>query len=437
VSIRRASTSLFWNGTSFGSVTEVFIPAAGTTSWSYAMSAASFPTEESYTVHARATNNVGLTGFDTTTVTIDRTAPAAPTIGSGPTGTTAGADTFAFTGEAGATFECRLDAGSWTACTSPKTNGVLADGSHTFDVHAVDGAGNVGAAASRTWTTDGTAPASVTTFPVAATRYNNTTYNAGCGTATTSDICGSASDASSGVSKVEISVLRASTGLYLTGTTFTAASQNWITATGTTSWSYALAAATFPGDGTYTLFVRATDAVGNIGTTSTAFIIDRTQPTAVGFSTTNVSTVSKIDPGDSFTLTYSEAIAPGSIIAGWNGTTPQNVVVHGGGNGQAIDKLTIYNSGNTALLPLGTLSLGRTDYVGGNRTFGLAGSAILSTITMSGSSLTITLGTASALTTAAAGTGNVSWTPSALATDLAGNAAATTVYTETDNDTDF
>jgi hypothetical protein len=60
------------------------------------------------------------------------------------------------------------------------------------------------------------------------------------------------------------------------------------------------------------------------------------------------------------------------------------------------------------------------------------------TLTMSGSSFTITLGTPSGGgTTAAAGTANVSWTPSALATDLAGNPAATTVYTETDNDTDF
>jgi hypothetical protein len=232
-------------------------------------------------------------------------------------------------------------------------------------------------------------------------------------------------------------VQRASTGLYLTGTMFTAASQNWITATGTTSWSYALAAATFPGDGTYTSVVRATDAVGNAGTTSTAFVIDRTQPTAVGFSTTNVLTVSKLEPGDTFTLTYSEAVAPGSIIAGWNGTTTQNVVVRAAGSGQAIDKLTIYNSTNATLLPLGTVSLNRTDYVGGNRTFGLAGSATLSTLTTSGSSLTITLGTASSITTAAGAAANASWTPSALATDLAGNPAATTVYTETDLDADF
>jgi hypothetical protein len=437
VSIRNGATSLYWNGASFGSATEVFLPATGTTSWSYAMAAASFPTEGSYTLRARATNNVALTGFDTLTITIDRTAPAAPTITAGPTGTTAGADTFSFTAEAGATFECRLDGGTFAACTSPKTNGALVDGSHTFDVRAVDGAGNTGATTSRTWTIDGTAPTIATTFPVAATRYNNTTYNNGCGTAATGDLCGTAADAASGVATVEISVQRASTGLYLTGTTFSAASPNWITATGTTSWSYALAAATFPGDGTYTLVVRATDAVGNASTASTAFVIDRTQPTAVGFSTTNVSTASRLELGDTFTLTYSEAIAPGSIISGWNGTTTQNVVVHLAGSGQANDKLTIYDSTNLTLLPLGTVNLNRTDYVTGMRTFGLPGSATLSTLTISGSSLTIRLGTASAATTTAAAAGNASWTPNALTTDLAGNATATTVYTETDLDVDF
>jgi hypothetical protein len=230
---------------------------------------------------------------------------------------------------------------------------------------------------------------------------------------------------------------RVSTGLYLTGTTFSATSQTWLTATGTTSWSYALAAANFPGDGTYTMVVRATDAVGNASTTSRSFVIDRTAPTAAGFGTTNIATVSKIEAGDTFTLTYSEAVSPGSIIAGWNGITTQTIVVRATGNGQANDKLTIYDSTNTTLLPLGTVNLSRTDYVTGMKTFGAPGAATLTTLTMSGSSLTITLGTPSAAGTAAAAPGNASWTPSALVTDLAGTPAATTVYTETDLDTDF
>jgi hypothetical protein len=434
VSIQRASTLLYWNGTSFSSATEVYLPAVGTTSWSFAMASAGFPADDGYTIHARVTDNVGLTSVDTVGFNLDRTAPVAPTITSGPSGTTAGNDTFAFSGESGATFQCRLDAGTYTACTNPRSLGTLADGSHTFDVRAVDRAGNVGTATSRTWTVDATGPVIGTTFPAAGARLNNTTYTAGCSTATSGDICGTTSDSPSGVAKVEISLQRASTGLYLTGTTFSAASQTWITTTGTTSWTYALTAATFPADDTYTMVVRATDTVGNVSTSSRAFVIDRTKPIAAGVTTTNASTLRKLDLGDTFTLTWNEAINPASIIAGWNGTGSQPVVVRAT-NANNNDKLTVYNASNTTLLPLGTLGLKRSDYVTASMTFGLTGTP--STLTMSGNSVTITLGTPNGTPTVAAAAGNMSWTPATGAADLAGNASATTAYVETDNDSDF
>jgi hypothetical protein len=435
VSIQRESTQLFWDGSSFSSATEMHLPAVGSGSWSYALPASAFTGSESYTVRARASDSAGLTSVDSVSIAFDRTAPVAPTITSGPSGTTSGFDTFIFTGEPGARFECQLDAGSWATCTSPKTYESLADGPHTFAVRAVDTAGNTGAPTNRSWTVDATAPTVGITFPAAGGRYNDARYDAGC-VAATGDVCGTASD-TAGVAKVEVSVQRASTDLYLSGSTFGSQTPTWTMATGTTSWNYALAASTFPAGDTYRLFVRATDAVGNARTSSTAFVIDRTKPTASGFSTTNVlgGTVRKLEVKDTFTLTFSEPVDPGSIITGWNGTTTQTVVVRATGSGGSQDRLTVYAADNTTLLPLGTVNLNRTDYVAGATTFGLTGTP--STLTMSGAGLTVTLGTPSRTPGTAAGAANATWTPALGVLDLAGNAAAANAFTETDTDSDF
>ena len=88
------------------------------------------------------------------------TTPPDTTITSGPGGTTSATSaTFAFTAsETGSTFQCRVDAAAWSSCATPSTVGVAA-GTHTFDVRAIDVAGNVDATpATRSWTVDTTAP---------------------------------------------------------------------------------------------------------------------------------------------------------------------------------------------------------------------------------------------------------------------------------------
>ena len=71
----------YWNGSTFGSASQVFNVATGTTSWSYAFAATNFPTEVSYTVSVRMTDNVGNVSTSTTaTFTIDRTTPTVSTL---------------------------------------------------------------------------------------------------------------------------------------------------------------------------------------------------------------------------------------------------------------------------------------------------------------------------------------------------------------------
>ena len=58
-----------------------------------------------------------------------------------------------------AQFQCRLDGGDFTPCSSPQEFGDLPEGDHTFEVRAYDQYGNVdGSPAIYTWTVDVTAP---------------------------------------------------------------------------------------------------------------------------------------------------------------------------------------------------------------------------------------------------------------------------------------
>jgi glucose/arabinose dehydrogenase len=97
------------------------------------------------------------------------TDPPDTTISSGPSGTVSSTSaSFAFTSnESGSVFACRLDGGTWGACSSPKAYSALAAGAHTFEVRATDAAGNSDSTpASRTWTI---APAATYAQTVAGT----------------------------------------------------------------------------------------------------------------------------------------------------------------------------------------------------------------------------------------------------------------------------
>lgn len=94
------------------------------------------------------------------TWTIDSTAPDT-SIDSNPVNPSNNTSaTFDFHGDDGSgvvglTYQCKLDNGSFTSCTSPQTYSSLANGSHTFQVRAMDALSNTdGTPASYTWTVD-------------------------------------------------------------------------------------------------------------------------------------------------------------------------------------------------------------------------------------------------------------------------------------------
>jgi hypothetical protein len=182
--------------------------------------------------------------------------------------------------------------------------------------------------------------------------------------------------------------------------------------------------------------VSATDNASNGPTTGNFSVtVDNTVPSGSDVQTANgAATVVKAEPADTITFTFSEPIDPASVLAGWNGSSTSVVVRMINAALAQPDTLQVFNSANSAQLPLGTVDLGGAGYVGGltggeTALFGATGTA--STMTMTGSTITIVLGTASGQASTTALVNNtMAWTPSATATDRAGNASTTTVANE-------
>lgn len=92
-------------------------------------------------------------------------APPTPTITSGPSGTvTSTTATFQFTDSmSGVAFQCSLDGGAYSSCTSPKIYSGLSETAHTFAVRATTGSSDPSSAATWSWTVqDQTPPAAPT-----------------------------------------------------------------------------------------------------------------------------------------------------------------------------------------------------------------------------------------------------------------------------------
>lgn len=199
------------------------------------------PPDGPYQLIARATDNVGnTTDSAVILVNVDNTPPNT-SLDSKPSDPSNGSPSFSFGSDEPGTFECSLDGGPFTSCPSPDALSGLTTGSHTFDVRAVDRAGNKDATpASFTWTVDATPP-SVT--------FSSTPANP------TSSAAASFSFGASEPSTFECR---------LDGAAFAACSSP--------------RSLSGLADGSRTFEVRATDGVGNVGSASYTWTVDTTPP---------------------------------------------------------------------------------------------------------------------------------------------------------------
>jgi large repetitive protein len=207
---------------------------------------------KTYVVYANATDASGLSSVSANVknLTTGATAVAMPACASN---CTAGAVTYGY--------------------TSPTETGnaSITAGSKSYTITVTDKAGNA-TSVSPTVTIDNTAPTVATTFPTAA--YSGG-WSAGCSTPATADICGTVSDATSGIASVQVSLRQAAApSLYWSTTTssFSAAGELLMPTTVTLpNWTFPAAAAWFVTNSAYTIRTVATDGAANTATTSTTF----------------------------------------------------------------------------------------------------------------------------------------------------------------------
>ncbi len=322
-----------------------------------------------------ATNPNGASTSTDDTVTYDINAPNStidPPLPANPTAITSAS--FSFSGDDGsgsgvAGFECSLD-GGFSTCTSPQNYDSLGDGSHTFQVRAIDDAGNIDPTpATYTWVVDATAPnTTITSIPGNPTTSTDAhiIFNGddGTGTGVASFECALDGGFSACTSPQDFSSLSNGSHTFrvraidnVGNTDATPASFTWVvdtiapdtsiiggptnptngtvasftfggndgTGTGVASFECALdggfSACTSPQayssltPGSHTFQVRAIDVVGNTDATPASFtwVVDTTAPTAVITSTALDPTNTSPIP---VTITFSEPVYGfGSLVA--------------------------------------------------------------------------------------------------------------------------
>jgi Bacterial Ig domain len=423
-------------GTGVASVTYQYRANGSSGAWSTACTAAAtpfsctfatLPADGLYDLRAIATDGAGLTTTSAaiTARRVDTVIPSAAAItdpGSPLRGsvTLNGTGADAASGMASMRFEYKTSAGStWsTACTdttppSPFScawdTTALTDGSYDVRSVAIDAAGNVrNSTAVTARVVDNTRPVVSVTAP--GPFRTSTTVNA----TATDNVA---------VQSVAIQYAVSGSGSYTTLCTDTSSPYSC-------TWNAALLA-----DGAYDVRAIATDTAGNQTTSAVvSAYVNNTGPTGTDVQGTNGGVDDRLDAGDTVIFSYSTTMQASSILAGWNGASaPIKVRVNDGGTS---DSMQFYDNANTT--PLGLLATGTALAI--NIDHVTAPTVFNATIAMSGTNITVTIGSlvSGAVTSSPTGKNAMVWQTNAQALSSTGKPTLPTTVTESGaSDLDF
>ncbi len=366
VAIQNLNTGKWWTSTGFNSSSQTFNPASGGTTWNLPFAVSNLTSGDNYNVVAQATDSLKNLGTSTPVrfTYCNRTSKAPPTVaitypvnntsygtnwGGSITGTAV-----AGTGSTIAKVKVSLQQGSglcwagagdtytavcpnYVAVTNGTTTWSLlvpnsdlsSNDGYKVTAEAIDSYGNVGTSSPVSFSYATPPPTVTIAYPVNKTAYGTNWTGSITGTASTN------SGPTTNITGVSVAVENTTTSKWLAGTSFSGGSQSFQTASGTTSWSFAVSAKYLVSGDAYSVIAKATDSVGNTGTSALVSFTFNSSPPSVAitypmnnakYGSTNwggtITGTASSDSGTGATITgVSVAVENTSTKRWWNGSS--------------------------------------------------------------------------------------------------------------------
>ncbi len=174
------------------------------------------------------------------------------------------------------------------------------------------------------------------------------------------------------------------------------------------------------GAGSKSYSLALADSAGNSGNQSFSVTVDNGPFAGADFETANGSggTAGKAEKGDTVSFTFNKAPDPNSVVAGWNGSGTKAVTV------------SIADNSSNDTLSVSGATIGSVALQGNYTNSGKTTSFTASSMSVSGATVTIVLGTDSSGNAKTETSKNKPvWSPSASNYDVAGNACSTATVT--------